>query len=65
VADDLWRAERLRPIAADGFWLSETPGEHSRSWETDCIRSAGWVRFRCLESGAEFVHLNTHLDHIS
>ena len=60
-----WRPERLKPIDSGGFWLSETPERHSRSWETDCIRSASWVMFRCVASGATLVHLNTHLDHVS
>ena len=60
-----WRPERLRPIDSGGFWLSETPERHSRSWETDCIRSAAWVKFRCVASGATIVHVNTHLDHRS
>jgi endonuclease/exonuclease/phosphatase family metal-dependent hydrolase len=60
-----WRPERLDPVAAGGFWLSETPERYSASWETRCLRAANWVRFRCLEDGAEFLHLNTHLDHVS
>lgn len=60
-----WRPERLRPLESGGFWLSETPEAFSGSWGTDCIRSAAWMRFRYAGSGAEFVHLNTHLDHRS
>jgi endonuclease/exonuclease/phosphatase family metal-dependent hydrolase len=60
-----WRPDRLRPLECETFWLSETPEVYSGSWKTDCIRSAAWIRFRCIESGVEIVHLNTHLDHIS
>ena len=60
-----WRPERLQPIDSGGFWLSETPEQHSRSWNTDCIRSAAWVKFRCTHSGATVFHLNVHLDHRS
>ena len=60
-----WNPARLRPVDSGGFWLSETPDAHSRSWETDYIRSAQWIRFRDLALGAEFVHVNTHLDHRS
>jgi endonuclease/exonuclease/phosphatase family metal-dependent hydrolase len=59
-----WRQDLLKPVACETFWLSETPDVYSGSWETDCIRSAAWIRFRCMD-GAEVVHLNTHLDHIS
>jgi endonuclease/exonuclease/phosphatase family metal-dependent hydrolase len=60
-----WRPDVVQPIDSGGFWLSETPERHSRSWNTDCIRSASWVAFRWAASGAEFVLLNTHLDHRS
>jgi endonuclease/exonuclease/phosphatase family metal-dependent hydrolase len=60
-----WDRARLQPIDSGGFWLSETPERPSRSWDTDNIRSATWLKFRCLDSGAKFVHLNTHLDHVS
>lgn len=58
-----WNPSRLTPIEAGGFWLSETPETHSRSWGSEHARSAYWVRFRVESNGTEFVHLNTHLDH--
>jgi endonuclease/exonuclease/phosphatase family metal-dependent hydrolase len=61
----LVRTERLRPLDAGGFWLSDTPEVHSAAWDTACIRSAGWVRLADTASGRELLHLNTHLDHIS
>jgi len=63
-----WRTDRLELVERGGFWLSETPGEYSRSWGARHVRSANWARFRPLPEGSEgteFVHLNTHLDHIS
>ncbi len=60
-----WNPQRLRLIDSGGFWLSETPDRHSGSWDTDCIRSAAWVKLEWLETGLTFLHLNTHLDHIS
>jgi endonuclease/exonuclease/phosphatase family metal-dependent hydrolase len=60
-----WNAKRLRPLACDAFWLSATPDVYSASWGTDCIRGAAWVRFSVRGSPATFVHLNTHLDHVS
>jgi endonuclease/exonuclease/phosphatase family metal-dependent hydrolase len=61
----LWRADRLRPLECETFWLSETPDVYSGSWDTDCVRSAAWVRFAVAGTDAQVVHLNTHLDHIS
>jgi endonuclease/exonuclease/phosphatase family metal-dependent hydrolase len=60
-----WNSQHLRPIDTGGFWLSETPEVHSRSWDTSCIRSATWAKLEWLETGLTFLHLNTHLDHIS
>jgi endonuclease/exonuclease/phosphatase family metal-dependent hydrolase len=60
-----WNSQRLRPIDSGGFWLSETPEVHSRSWDTSCVRSATWAKLEWLETGLTFMHLNTHLDHIS
>lgn len=59
-----WDPETLELLDEGGFWLSETPGERSRSWGSSHVRSATWARFRTA-SGAEFLHLNTHLDHRS
>jgi endonuclease/exonuclease/phosphatase family metal-dependent hydrolase len=60
-----WRRDRLRVRESGGFWLSTTPQIHSRAWETDCIRSAAWVRLELRDSGRQLIHLNTHLDHVS
>ena len=60
-----WRPPRIRPVASDGFWISETPFEFSRSWDTANPRCATWVEFALAGDDARVVHLNTHLDHIS
>ncbi|MCW8133081.1 MAG: endonuclease/exonuclease/phosphatase family protein [Planctomycetota bacterium] len=60
-----WHSEQFQRLEHGEFWLSETPTRHSASWDTNCIRGALWVRFRCLPAGHEFVMLNTHLDHVS
>lgn len=60
-----WDPKRLQMLDAGGFWLSETPGSFSGSWETRQIRSANWVRFRPTFGGPEFLCVNTHLDHVS
>jgi endonuclease/exonuclease/phosphatase family metal-dependent hydrolase len=57
--------KRLEVLGSGGFWLSTTPEEHSSSWQTCCIRSANWATLRCLTTGLSFLHLNTHLDHVS
>lgn len=61
----LYDPAALEALETGGFWLSETPDRYSKSWETRVARSANWAIFRPGESGAPFLHLNTHLDHRS
>ena len=55
----------LELLDSGGFWLSETPERYSASWGTKVVRSANWARFRVVETSLTFLHLNTHLDHVS
>jgi len=49
-----------------GYWLSETPHiSGSKSWDSDCIRLAGWVCLAERENRRELRIINTHLDHVS
>lgn len=57
--------ERFEELDSGGFWLSDTPEEYSASWGNEVIRSANWAVLRCRENGATFLHVNTHLDHVS
>ena len=57
--------ERFEELDAGGFWLSETPDEYSASWGNEVIRSANWAVLRCRRNGVAFLHVNTHLDHVS
>jgi endonuclease/exonuclease/phosphatase family metal-dependent hydrolase len=55
-------------LGDDSFWLSdspETPGSKFRNAPLALTRMASWVRLRDRESGAVFLVLNTHWDHIS
>lgn len=61
----IYNDERVELLGSGGFWLSETPDEHSASWDTACIRAANFARFRLKGTETEWVHLNTHLDHVS
>jgi endonuclease/exonuclease/phosphatase family metal-dependent hydrolase len=61
----LYDPERLRPLDTGGFWLSETPEKHSRSWGTRVARSATWALFAMTNTDLCILHLNTHLDHVS
>jgi endonuclease/exonuclease/phosphatase family metal-dependent hydrolase len=57
--------ERFEALDSGGFWLSDTPEEYSASWGNQVIRSANWAVLRCRDHGATFLHVNTHLDHVS
>ena len=57
--------ERLEDLDSGGFWLSDTPDEYSTSWGNEVIRSANRAVLRCRQNGATFLHVNTHLDHVS
>lgn len=46
------------------FWLSETPDKPSLGWDAACIRNATYVKLTHKESGKEYIHFNTHLDHV-
>jgi endonuclease/exonuclease/phosphatase family metal-dependent hydrolase len=56
---------RLTVLDSGGFWLSETPDRHSSAWRARAVRSANWAKFWSPSAGLSFLHLNTHLDHVS
>jgi endonuclease/exonuclease/phosphatase family metal-dependent hydrolase len=57
-------ADRFELLEHDTFWLSETPAvPGSRGWDGYHPRIATWARLEDAVTGAELVHLNTHLDH--
>ncbi len=59
-----YRRERLAQQEYGHFWLSETPDQvGSFGWDAACVRIATWAIFTDNRTGAQFLHLNTHLDH--
>lgn len=59
-------AGRLDPLEYDHVWLSDTPRQvGSIAWNANNSRMLTWVRFADRWTGAEFVVINTHFDHIS
>lgn len=45
------------------FWLSETPEKPGKGWDADCVRVCTYALLHNIETGRDFVHFNTHLDH--
>lgn len=61
----VYDAARLELLAWNQFWLSDRPREvGSATWGNARPRTAVWARFRDRDTGQEFAHVNTHLDHV-
>ena len=61
-----YRKDRFDCLDNGTFWLSETPEvAGSMSWKTNCRRICTWAKLKDKKTGKEFVHFNTHLDHVS
>lgn len=58
-----WKPERFEMIDTGAFYLSKTPDRWSVAWDAMQVRSATWVRLRCLQSNITFIYMNVHLDH--
>lgn len=58
-----WKKSRFEKYSMGSFYLSQTPGKWSKSWDSMHVRCSNWLKLRCLGSGNEFICLNTHLDH--
>lgn len=64
-------------VESDTFWLSETPGESSKSWGASHPRVCTWARIRATDGGGgdeggaggdatpTVTLFNTHFDHVS
>lgn len=61
----IYRTARFIVEQSGTYWLSLTPDEVSKSWESACNRIATWAIFRDKHTGARFLYTNTHLDHVS
>lgn len=47
------------------FWVSETPDVPSKGPGASCKRICTWVRLKDRKTKEEFIHVNTHYDHVS
>lgn len=45
------------------FWLSATPEKPSMGWDAVCMRVCTWAVLEDRQTGKQYVHINTHLDH--
>lgn len=61
-----YRTDKFELVDSGTFWLSDTP-EVEGSYLEGCLypRICTWAHLRDRATGKEFVHFNTHLDHLS
>lgn len=61
-----YRSDKYDAVESGTFWLSKTPDKvGSRDWASAYPRVCTWVLLENKETKERYVHLNTHLDHIS
>lgn len=60
-----WRADRFEKLDQGYYFLNRTPWVYALHWDVVQGRGINWVRLREKTSGIVFVHMNTHLPHIS
>jgi endonuclease/exonuclease/phosphatase family metal-dependent hydrolase len=61
----LYKTDRLELISQETSWLSETPEvPGSKSWDAAITRVVTKAHFRDKKTMEEFIHFNTHFDHI-
>ncbi|MCG7409666.1 endonuclease/exonuclease/phosphatase family protein [Paenibacillus sp. ACRRX] len=61
----LYLKQRFDALVSGSFWLSEQPDQAgSMGWDAACTRVTTWVKLRDRRTDTEFVHLNTHFDHV-
>lgn len=59
-----YRTDMFDLVDKGDFWLSETPDTASIGWDAVLPRICSWGRFKCKDTGFEFLFFNLHMDHI-
>ncbi len=59
----LFRTDKYNLVDSGTFWISETPDKVSFGWDAACRRVCTWVILENKETGEQYAHVNTHLDH--
>ena len=57
-----WRKSKFKMIDSDSVFLSTFPDKPSTGWGANHRRMLQWVTLEDKETGARFIHANTHLD---
>ena len=56
--------DKYNPVDSGTFWLSETPEKPSLGWDAACNRICTWVVLENKETKEQYVHVNSHFDHV-
>ena len=60
-----YRKDKFDLVNSGTFWLSETPDEAGTYLEASLYpRICTWAHLRDKTTGFEYIHINTHLDHL-
>lgn len=59
-----YKKDRFMLLETGDFWLSETPDKPSMGWDAVCIRICTYAKLLDNKTNKEFIHYNTHLDHV-
>ncbi len=62
-ANIYYKANRLKLILSNTFWLSETPQKVSKGWDAALNRVCTYGLFEDVQNNKRFWVFNTHLDH--
>ncbi len=60
----MYRKDKYELVDWGTFWLSETPDKVSKGWDAQHNRTCTWAILESRETGEQYAHVNTHLDHI-
>ncbi len=55
--------DKYKVIDSGNFWISSTPEVPAMGWDAVCIRICTWAVLEDLQTGEQYAHINTHLDH--
>lgn len=56
--------DKYNLVDSGTFWLSETPEKPSLGWDAGCNRVCTWAVLENKETKEQYVHINSHFDHV-
>ena len=60
-----FKRDRFEKVDSGHFWLSKTPDvPGSKDWDAAITRMVTWVVLKDKQTETQYLHLNTHFDHV-